>query len=245
MPRQPTGPLSFDSIINAEAVTPDRYPNTINSLGQTELGMQLGLEIHQVDVGNETGNTCAVGWGYRHPIANIKVYDWDGSDPDTKSDKTAQIAVGTSSVGGSGAILVEVPDKFHSIAVTCGESSDANVTATKYWNGSAFAEFPVLADSVALAPASNTQVFMIEPKLPIAWVASSGKFLVSIEIDAAINISDVSVVRLVDYVDNVASGNALSKAMDPPMLFPKGCPLVPFVSEANANNWVQVDFSQQ
>jgi hypothetical protein len=234
---QSTGPLSLSGTSKlTDLVSPESMPDTVNSKGEAEAGMKASLLIAQVDVGNECGNTAACGWGFRVPGAEISVASFDGSDIANAEVKYLGSAFT------DGAVLLSFPYPVHAVELTFGNTSNANVSNTSYYNG-ALTVFPALEDNAPVLDATNTACTFLAPKSPADWSALAGKYLMSFEVDANVIITAVSAVRLLDYVDVVANGNALSKEFVGEMKLPAKCQLVAFVSEANANNWAIADYS--
>lgn len=250
-----TGVMTFASVINDEVLAPQTWPAAGLPPGEntSSVANKMSLVIEQIDVGNKSGGTAQCAWGYRRKLDNgLLVGDATTS---AYTDKSVSIQAGATLVGGAGYIAVQAIEKFNSVKLAISATSASSSVTLKYWNGTTFATVPSGAIIQNVDPSSATTQYIIF-KAPNSWVPMDpadahvaagygrGKFILLIQVSASVTLTDVSIVKLMDWVETVANGNALSKEPVGEIIIPAGCPIVPYCSTANDANWVQIDFKQ-
>lgn len=240
-----TGVVTFDESCNSEILQPQQLPAQVMPPGEaTESNpMNLKIVVQQVDVGNATGNTVACGWGYKYKMNQIQLIDGDSME-----DITMRVAAGEPTETDN--LIVLAPEKFHSIGLFIDAVQSTTAANVSVWDGDSF---ELVTELAVMTPDDGFVQSVFLPPYTWAPVAANdelnldgarlGMFAALLQLDNSVWFSDCSSVRLVDYVGNVASTNELSKQFTGEKPIPASCPIVPYISEANDNNWCQVDFT--
>jgi hypothetical protein len=228
-----TGILSFSSKLGDEVLAPGSLPKQVQVSGDntpTE-AIKHALVLGSWDVGNKTGNTCRAGLGYIMP--DLKIYEWDGSDVASMVDITDALPKNVDSQ----ALAFVANDKINGLVVTLSASNVTN-TSVEYDNGSAM---------VSLVEMDHLDMSDITPPSIGVWKTpfDMANNMVSVLLESDVDLVSAKAVHLFDFVDTVASGNSLSNEEIGDYVVPRGAAVTPYISEASANNWVKIEYSQQ
>jgi hypothetical protein len=247
------GPVLFSTSLNSEILSGQTGLASNYAPGENTVAtaMKHPLYIQGVNVGNNSGGTAALGWGYRFPSSALQIGNWNGT---TFTSVAAAIQAGTTTtLGTGGAILVSAPERLWSVGITIVDKLSATSCAGHVWNGSGFT---ALTEISVLDPAHNDfrNNFFLPPE---AWVKVAsgdtlalaglkvGSYVIKLVLNSTLTANNVSGIRLLDYVKTVADGNSLSKDfITNHRVIPPGCPVVPYCSTAAASNFMQIDFRQ-
>lgn len=226
------------------------------------------IDVLETQVGNSTGSAASMGWGYEVLDSEWKAGLWDDSatpayiddTEDAQDVGTGDFPIGSDTVANDGCVI-QATDKFNIVRFDIGtaEVGSASVSEFTYWNGSAWATLQTLEAPDFTSTGDQYLTFLT----PADWAPlvstdapvsddelDAGKYAIRLRFTTAAGTSapiadELSVVRLLDYVESVADGAAATEEYSPgTMQVPAGSAVVPYASTADNNNWIKIKFSK-
>lgn len=244
------GPVAFPSIASTVVLS----PNTGS--------IKDSIHIKSVDVGNSSGANAACGLGIQLPDAMWKagqltsnVYVDDTTD--AQDSGTNDFAISLVSTNNDG-YVVQALAPFNIVNLVIGTAQNGAGTAEyTYWNGSAWTALPTIAVPTVTGTGNVSLVFnepadwaaLASTDAPVATSGlTTGYYAIRVRyttapVTTAGLLTSMSVVRLIDYVENVADGTSVTLDMGD-FKVPYRANVVPYCSTANANNWVNLSYRQ-
>ena len=223
-------------------------------------GIPQALEVHRVEVGNNSGGDARLGWGYVMAQSTIKVGDYDvpGASP-KYTDRSADLALGATLLGTGGGILIQSPEPFHSIQFNVTVVGGA-ISQQSYFDGTSLKVFDSAGtehteyDTLDLTGLGAAAGIFVKPAdmAPLAATDSlvtdegltAGMYVWLIELATPVTVDNLDIVRLQNRVEVVANGNSLVDSYDGGKKLPGGARIVGYCSTANKANSLIVEYRQ-
>lgn len=224
-------------------------------------GLVERIEVHRMEVFNNSTAAARVGWGYRMADSAVKVGDFNaGGGAPRYTDRTTSIAAGTATaLGTGGGILIQSPEPFHSVQFNVTIAGGA-ISALQYWDGTQLKTFNaagsehVSYDTLDLTGTGN-QFNVFVPPSDMAPVAAgdtlvdddgvtAGMYVYVITLASVVTVDDFSVVRLLNRLESLADGATLVDTLDGGKKLPGGAKLVAYCSTANKENGFICDYTK-
>lgn len=230
------------------------------------------IDIVEVQIGNSSGSDAKAGWGHSILDADWKFGLWDdnansgdGSFTDDTTDAqdagTNDTALGLDVDDNTGfVVLAKQFPNIIKLAIATAEAGSASTAVVEYWSTSGWAtlttievpDYTATGDQYLVALKPVDADLLASGDVPVDTAgADAGYFAVKVRFSTAAGTSapiatDLSLVKLLDYVEKVADGTASVEREYLPgtLRIPAGCSFIPYCSTANAANWVKVKWSK-
>lgn len=250
---QSSGVIAFTTVANDEVLSAPTTP------------IKENLVIHEIEIGNSSGDDASCGWGYRLLDSEWKAGLWDdGAEPDYIDDTTdAQdvgaddFSIGSDTVDNDG-FVIQADRTFNIVTLDVGTAEVGGTPEYEYtyWNGSSWAALTTLAEPNFAATGVQTLAFL----LPNDWAAlasgddpvdtdelDAGKYAIrcratTAPTTSAATVNEIEVVKLLDFIEKVADGNSSVKEYPAGKIVPAGRVVIPYCSTADASNWISIEY---
>lgn len=247
------GPFAFSTIANAAVLSPNAG------------SIPDSLHIKSIEVGNSSGANASVGFGHFLPNAMWKAGFWDDSETlsyiddttDAQDAGTGDFAISTAGTNNDG-YVIQALDKFNVVNLVISTAQNGAGTAEyNYWNGSAWTSLPTISVPTVTSTGTVSLVFLtpidwaplISADAPVATDGlTAGYYAIRVRyttapVTTAGLLTGISIVKLKDYVENVADGTSAYLELTD-LKIPYRAGIVPFCSTANAANWCSIEYRQ-
>lgn len=246
-----TGPIAFPTICKTNVLT---SPSTRSEK----------LIIGSVEIGNSTGSTAKVGWGYQIPndqwiAGQIDISETGSEYVDDTTDAqdvgTKDFALTTKTDDDGFLIGCKIPFNVIGITVGTNTSNGANTPAYAYTysNGANTWQTLTLIDTPDFESATgDTYMSFLKPA---DWVQTSSdaygipdgyycvKVIATTSPATTAPVADaIWLVDLIDYVEQVDDGKSVTLSASGETSIPFKAPMVPYCNVANASNWCSIEY---
>jgi hypothetical protein len=244
-----SGVLAFNSIADDEV-----------QLADFESKIQECVVLHEVEIGNSSGEDAACGWALEDQTAKCYLVTDPSDDGDygiAEMDKGGYIAT-LNAAEDTWGLLIEADKPFHIVNLEI-ETSGAALYQLAYSAGDEFISFNTVITDLDFNTESTVTTLSFLPPADWAPLTSNpgdddvgvieditlGKYYLFIMVyDDMTEVVFSKVARLMDYVETVATGTSSVKSYAGGKKLLGQQALIPFCSKASEDNWVSIEYSK-